>query len=129
MSENSAFKKFRPVDYDPLVDSLFVSIPNRRYEYSIMVGNDLILDFGKLPGREEIGIVGFELLDASKKFGIDKHLLKNIKRLHAEITITEKLIKLVISLVIVQHRKEKERSKVLEAANLGLPPLVSSISV
>jgi uncharacterized protein YuzE len=129
MSEKGGLKNFRAVDYDTLVDSLFVSVPDRKYEHSIMVGSDLILDFGKLPGREEIDIVGFELLDASKKFGVDKHLLKNIKRLHAEITINEKWVRLVISLVVVQHRKEKERSKVLEVANLGLPPLASSISI
>jgi len=72
MSKN----RFQPVDYDPLVDSLFVSIPNRKYEYSIMVGDDLILDFGRLPDRNKVDVVGFELLDASKKFGVDKHVLK-----------------------------------------------------
>ncbi|MCD6372293.1 MAG: DUF2283 domain-containing protein [Thermococcus sp.] len=122
-------KKFRPVDYDPLSDSLFVSVPNRKYEYSIMVGDDLILDFGRLPGGDKLEVVGFELLDASKKFGVDKHVLKNIRGLHAEITVNEKWVKLVISLVVVQHEKERKRSKVLEVANLGVPPLASSISV
>ncbi|GEM_PF-2381783 len=120
---------FRPVDYDPLVDSLFVSVPNRKYEYSIMVGKDLILDFGKLPGRDKLDVVGFELLDASKKFRVDKHVLANIKGLRAEITVNEKWVKLAISLVVVQHKKERKRSKVLEVANLGVPPLASSISV
>ena len=122
-------REFRPVDYDPLVDSLFVSVPERKYEYSIMVGNSLILDFGRLPERDKLDVVGFELLDASKKFGVEKHVLKNIKGLHAEITVNEKWVKLMISLVVVQHKKEKKRSKVLEVANLGVPPLASSISV
>ncbi|QDA31875.1 DUF2283 domain-containing protein [Thermococcus indicus] len=122
-------KKFRPVDYDPLVDSLFVSVPDRRYEYSIMIGNDLILDFGRLPGGDKLDVVGFELLDASRKFGVDKYLLKGIKRLHAEITVNEKRVRLVVSLVLVQHRKEKKRSKILEVANSGVPQVASSISV
>ncbi len=33
-------KGFRPVDYDPVVDSLFVSVPDRQYKYSIMVGDE-----------------------------------------------------------------------------------------
>ncbi|MCD6523963.1 MAG: DUF2283 domain-containing protein [Thermococcus sp.] len=122
-------KRFRPVDYDPLVDSLFVSVLDRRYEYSIMLGEDLILDFGRLPGSDKLEVVGFELLDASKKFGVDRHVLKNIKGLRAEVTVNEKWVKLVISLVVVQHKKERKRSKVFEVANLGVPPLASSISV
>ncbi|NJE48461.1 DUF2283 domain-containing protein [Thermococcus sp. 9N3] len=119
----------QPIDYDPVVDSLFVSVPNRKYEYSIMVGDDLILDFGRIPSSEKQTIVGFELLNASEKFGIDRHLLKNIRRLHAEITIDEKTVKLKLSLVISHRRKERERSKVLEVANLGVPPMVSSINI
>ncbi len=119
----------RPVDYDPVVDSLFVSVPNRKYEYSIMVGDDLILDFGRIPSGEKQSIVGFELLNASEKFGIDRHLLKNIRGLHAEITIDEKTVKLKLSLVISHRKKERKRSKVLEVTNLGVPPMVSSINI
>ena len=119
----------RPVDYDPVVYSLFVSVPNRKYEYSIMVGDDLILDFGRIPSGEKQSIVGFELLNASEKFGIDRHLLKNIRGLHAEITIDEKTVKLKLSLVISHRKKERKRSKVLEVTNLGVPPMVSSINI
>lgn len=122
-------RKFRPVDYDPLVDSLFVTVPNRRYEHSIMVGDGLIIDLGRLPDRDTLDIVGFEILDASKKFGVDKYVLGNVKGLHAEITVTEEWIRVVVSLVLVHHRKEKKRSRILEVANLGIPPMASSINV
>ncbi len=43
--------KFKPVGYDPLADLLFVSVPDWKYEYSVMLGDDVILDFGRLSGR------------------------------------------------------------------------------
>ena len=121
--------KFKPVDYDPLVDSLFVSVPNRKYEYSVMLGDDVILDFGKLPGREKLGIVGFEILNASKKFGIKKYLLKNIRKLRAEIKVSEDMVKLKIEICVVQRKRERLQSKFLEASNVGIPSMVASISV
>ena len=127
MSEEK--KKFRPVNYDPVVDSLFVSVPDRRYRYSIMVGNDIILDFGTFPDESELKVVGFELLDASKKFGVDKYVLRNIKRLHAEIRVNEEWVTLRLSLIAVQHKRERESSRTLEVANSGVPPLASSITV
>ena len=122
-------KRFRPVDYDPVVDSLFVSVPDRQYKYSIMVGDDLILDFGMLPGRDKMDVVGFELLEASKKFGVDKYVLRNIKGLHAEISVNEKWVKLKLSIVAFQHKKERKSDKILEVVNSGIPPLASSITV
>jgi uncharacterized protein YuzE len=82
-------KKSVSLDYDPASDSLFVRVPGSIYERSVMLG-DLILDLGKLPDKEGIEIIGFELLDASEKFGIkkeEKYILSNIKRLQAEITV------------------------------------------
>jgi uncharacterized protein YuzE len=121
--------KFKPVDYDPLVDSLFVSVPDRKYEYSVMLGDDVILDFGKLPGREKLDIVGFEILNASEKFGIKKYLLKNIRKLRAEIKVSEEMVKLKIEICVVQRRRERLQSKILEASNVGIPSMVASISV
>ncbi|WP_010479235.1 DUF2283 domain-containing protein [Thermococcus zilligii] len=122
-------KRLGPIDYDPAVDSLFVSVPGRQYKYSIMVGDDLILDFGLLPGEDKLGVVGFELLGASKKFGVDRYVLRNIKGLHAEIRVNEEWVKLKLSLVVLHRRKEQKRDKVLEVANSGIPPLASSITV
>ncbi|WP_258083281.1 DUF2283 domain-containing protein [Thermococcus thermotolerans] len=121
--------EFRPVDYDPLVDSLFVVVPEGKYEHSVMLGDDVILDFGRLPGGDKLDVIGFEILGASKKFGLDKGLLRNIRRLHAEIRISEDRVEMMISIVVVQRKKERERSRVLEMANVGLPTAVTSISV
>ncbi len=121
--------KFKPVDYDPLVDSLFVSVPNRKYEYSVMLGEDVILDFGKLPSGEKLDIVGFEILNASKKFEIKKYLLKNIRKLRAEIKVSEEMVKLKIEICIIQRKRERTQSKILEAFNVGIPSMVASISV
>ncbi|WP_324735213.1 DUF2283 domain-containing protein [Thermococcus sp. SY098] len=121
--------EFKPVDYDPVVDSLFVMVPKSEYEHSVMLGDDVILDFGRLSGRDKLDVIGFEILEASKKFGLDKHLLRNIKRLYAEIKISEDRVEMMISIVIVQRKKERERSRILEMANVGLPTAVTSISV
>ncbi|MDV3102977.1 DUF2283 domain-containing protein [Thermococcus waiotapuensis] len=121
-------KRLRPIDYDLAVDSLFVSVPGREYK-SIMVGDDLILDFGVLPGEDKLGVVGFELLGASKKFGVDRHVLRNIKGLHAEIIANEEWVKLKLSVVVLHRRKEQKGDKVLEVANSGIPKLTSSITV
>ena len=121
--------KVKPVDYDPLVDSLFISVPDRKYEYSVMLGDDVILDFGKLPGRERIDIVGFEILNASKKFGVKKYTLKNIKRLKAEIEVNEKIVKLKIEIWVSRRGRERHQSKVLETSNVGIPSGVALISV
>ena len=119
--------KFKPVDYDPLADSLFVSVPDRKYEYSVMLGDDVILDFGRLSGR--LSIVGFEVFNASEKFGVKKYLLKNIKKLKAEIKVSEEIVRLKIEICIVQRKREKSRLKILEASNAGIPSMVASISV
>ncbi len=121
--------EFRPVDYDPLVDSLFVVAPEGKYEHSVMLGDDVILDLGRLSGEDKLDVIGFEILGASKKFGLDKHLLRRIKRLHAEIKISEDRVEMMISIVVVQRKRERERSRVLEMANVGLPTAVTSISV
>ena len=116
------------VDYDPAGDSLLVGTFSRVYSHSVMVGRDLILDFGR-SAEEELGFVGFEILDASEKFGIKKHLLKNIRKLHAEIEIGDNYVKLSISIVITQREKERERSKILEIPTTGLPPMTASITI
>ncbi|RLF79508.1 DUF2283 domain-containing protein [Thermococci archaeon] len=121
--------EFKPVDYDPVVDSLFVRVPESEYEHSVMLGDDVVLDFGRLSGKDKLDVVGFEILEASKKFGLDKYLLRNIKRLYAEIKISEDRVEMRISIVVVQRKKERERSRILEMANVGLPTAVTSISV
>lgn len=57
------------------------------------------------------------------------HLLRDIKRLYAKIKISEDKVEMMISIVIVQRKKKRERSRVLEMANVGLPGTVTSISV
>lgn len=121
--------EFKPVDYDPVVDSLFVRIPEGEYEHSVMLGDDVILDFGWLSGKDKLDVIGFEILEASKKFGLDKHLLRNIKRLYAEIKISEDRVEMMVSIVVVQRKKERKRSRILEMANVGLPATIASISV
>ncbi|GAB6101022.1 hypothetical protein JCM16138_02450 [Thermococcus atlanticus] len=94
-----------------------------------MIRDYVIPDFGRISDGDRLDVIGFEILEASKKFGFEKHLLRSIRRLHAEIKISEDRVEMMISIVVVQRKKERERSKVLEMANVVLPAVVTSISV
>jgi len=113
------------VDYDPLGDSLFVKISGGKYEHSVDL-SDIIFDLGYIDG--ERAIVGFEILDASKKFGITPYLLsRGLKSPHAEIRVTEKEISMIVSIEVLHRGKPRQSSKEFEKANEGLPPLVAAI--
>ncbi len=125
--------KAKPLDYDPLSDSLLVIVPEREYRYSVML-DDVILDFGKLGknaenNEEKLDIVGFEILNASEKFRVKKHMLRNIKKLKAKIEISKSSVKIKVEIYAFTRNREKFQSNVLEMSNEGIPSMVASISV
>ncbi|NJE12893.1 DUF2283 domain-containing protein [Thermococcus sp. LS2] len=117
--------KVKIIDYDPLGDSLFVRIPEGKYQSSVQLG-DIILDLGKI--NDELAVIGFEILDASKKFKISPYLLsRGIQQLHAEIRITEKEIVVSVFIQVLQRGKRREDSMKFLSTNEGLPPLTATI--
>lgn len=61
--------------------------------------------------------------------GSKKYLLKNIRKLKAEIKVSEKIVRLKIEICTLQRTREKSQLKILEASNAGIPSIVASIRV
>ncbi len=110
------------IDYDPLGDSLFVRIPPEGGEYESSVQlDDIILDMGRINSKP--GVIGLEILDASKKFKISPYLLsRGVQELHAEIKIGKKEIVVSVFIRVLQRGKRKEDRMEFLASNQGLPP-------
>ena len=100
---NKEIKGEAGLNYDAETDALYVYAKDIKYVESIDL-DDIILDIG------ENGIIkGIEILDASKKFKLNKYDLKHIKKLIAEIEITPDVIKLKITISVLKRNKEIER--------------------
>ena len=87
-------------DYDAQSDVLYVYTKGIKYKESMDLG-DIIVDIG------EKGVVkGIVILDASKKFKLDKYDLKHVKKLSVEVKITSDVIKLKITIGVIKRSKE-----------------------
>ncbi|EHP88523.1 DUF2283 domain-containing protein [Methanotorris formicicus] len=113
---NKEIKGEAGLDYDAETDALYVYAKDIKYVESIDL-DDIILDIG------ENGIIkGIEILDASKKFKLNKYDLKHIKKLIAEIEITPDVIKLKITISVLKRNKEIERFTTAKGLNdISLP--------
>ena len=67
-------------------DIFFARPVNRKYDSSVQIGN-FIFDLNK-----QNRIIGFEILDASKLFGVSKIFLHNYKNVKIEIKVSDKFI-------------------------------------
>jgi len=113
------------VDYDPVGDSLFVRIPLGEYEYSISV-DDIIFDVGKI--EDKVTILGFEILDVSKKLRVSPYLLsRGIRKLYAEIKVTKDAINFFIRVEIIKRGRVSETKRNFVTKNTGLPTLEATI--
>ena len=103
-------------DYDAQSDVLYVYTKEIKYKESMDLG-DIILDIG------EKGMVkGIVILDASKKFKLDKYDLKHVKKLSVEVKITSDVIKLKITIGVIKRSKEIEKFATAKGLNdIGLP--------
>jgi uncharacterized protein YuzE len=91
MSPISDLNKF---DYDFENDTIFFYGTDKKYKTSIDI-DDIILDVG-----EDNSVIAIEILDASKKFSVQKSDLSNILHFNAEISISKETIKVIMKLVI-----------------------------
>ena len=74
------------VVYDFAEDIFFARPVNRQYDSSVQIGN-FIFDLNK-----KNKIIGFEILSASKLFGVSKIFLHNYKNVKIEIKVKGKFI-------------------------------------
>ncbi|AEH07216.1 DUF2283 domain-containing protein [Methanothermococcus okinawensis] len=99
------------VDYDFENDDLFVYKKGAKSKMTIDL-DDVLLDF------DNKGIVGMEILDASKIFKVDKYdLLKNLIKFEAVIKITKDVIKLNMKLEVLKRNKEIVRESTIKGLN------------
>ncbi len=103
-------------DYDAQSDVLYVYLQGIKYKESIDLG-DIIIDIG-----ENGDFKGIVILDASRKFKLNKYDLKHIKKLIAEIEINPDVIKLKITISVLKRNKEIERFTTAKGLNdISLP--------
>ncbi len=103
-------------DYDAQSDVLYVYTKGIKYKESMDLG-DIILDIG-----EKGHVKGVVILDASKKFNLDKYDLRHVKKLSCGIEITPDVVKLKITIGVIKRNKEIEKFATTKGLNdIGLP--------
>ncbi len=116
MSEIKRVEKAAVFDYDAQSDVLYVYLEGVKYLESVDFG-DIILDIG-----ENNILKGIVILDASKKFKVNKYDLKHVQKLSAEIRTTPDIIKLKITVSILKRNKEIEKYATARGLNdVSLP--------
>ena len=105
-------------EYDFQSDILYISNTiDYRYNESIEMGNNLILDF-----NENDRPVALEILDASKFLKVKKYSLQHIKHVRLELLIDEDIISIKGSFIVLMHNKEVAKPFVGETINdINLP--------
>ncbi|MGE0792782.1 MAG: DUF2283 domain-containing protein [Candidatus Woesearchaeota archaeon] len=93
---------------------IFSALPLIREYDSSFQKEDIILDLDK-NGK----IVGLELLNASKNFGIPKIFMKNLISIHMQINVSEELIKIQIQIKSLVRNAERISSLNFERIKPG----------
>ena len=88
-----------------------VVIPNK-CKLSFLGSDNIILDF-----NSDQSLKGVEILNASKKFGVPKHALRNPNQMVLDLDVSEEKIDLKISLVF--RIRNKPTPKAITAADIN----------
>jgi uncharacterized protein YuzE len=84
-------------DYDLENDTIFFYGTNKKYKTSVDI-DDVIVDIS-----EDGFMMAIEILDASRKFNVQKSDLSNVQYFNAEIRINEETIKITMELKILKR--------------------------
>ncbi|WP_094228462.1 DUF2283 domain-containing protein [Methanolobus psychrotolerans] len=123
MSERR-IKREAASDYDVQNDSFFAYSKDVKYKSSIDI-DGIILDIG-----EDNSIMGIEILDASKKFGISKYDVQHYKKLNVQMDISPKVIDLKMTMRVGKRNAEVLREAAASALNImNLPVGSDSLAV
>ncbi len=95
-------------------DIIFIKPIKRSYDHSIQIG-DLILDL-----NEKNKIVGFEIMNASKIFGVKKQFMHALKEFVIKLTITKDFIKFEAKALALYRNAVREHTIDLERINDGI---------
>src|SRR5665647_2646303 len=98
-------------DYDFENDSLFFNRNSVQLESSIDLGN-IILDLGV-----DSSPVGFEILHASKMFGVSKYVIQNFKDMNAKIQITKDTIEIKITITVFLRNRKTPKIAISQGIN------------
>ena len=111
MAVNRISTDANSIDYDYENDSLFFFVKGAEYSHSLNLDN-IILDF-----NSDQSLKGVEILNASKKFGVPKHALRNPNQMVLDLDVSEEKIDLKISLVL--RIRNKPTPKAITAADIN----------
>ncbi|ADN37078.1 Protein of unknown function DUF2283 [Methanolacinia petrolearia DSM 11571] len=111
MAVNRISTDANAIDYDSENDSLFFFIKGAEYSHSLNM-NNIILDF-----NTDQSLKGVEILNASKKFGVPKHALRNPNQMVLDLDVSEEKIDLKISLVLRIRNKPTPKAINIEDIN------------
>ncbi len=100
-------KKIGKSDYDLKNDIFFFKVKNREYSHSIELHN-LVIDFDK-----EDFIVGLQIFDASKLFGISKKQLNNLQNFNMKSQIKEGTIQINLNFSMNIRNKRVEYKPII----------------
>lgn len=90
--------------YDADLDTFYIRLKENNYESSIASG-DLIIDFNK---KKEV--IGLEILNATKFFGMSKAALQNIVEGRVKIQVSQKEVKIDFFIRSNVNKKRKQKT-------------------
>jgi len=111
--------------YDEESDAIFISVKkDYKYDTSIEINNDVILDFDKNGNP-----VALEILNTSNVLDVSKSSLENIKNIRIEVNIDEKSISLTACFdIYIDSHEEEVKVSPYTTNNIGLPNVETKLA-
>jgi len=103
------------LDYDYTTDSMYLREKNSKYQKSIQINNNLILDL-----NSENKVVGFEILNFSKDSGIKKEILRTITNWKVILVANSDIIKITMNLVSKIRNQEQNSTYATDTLGTSL---------
>lgn len=123
MAVNQIHTEADTIDYDYENDSLFLFTKGAGYTHSLNL-NNIIIDFGA--GNY---IKGVEILNASKKFGVAKYVLKRPHQIDVELNVSGEKIELKISLTLdIRNRSVPKAITATDMNEFNIPSGTMALS-
>ncbi|MFP4655468.1 MAG: DUF2283 domain-containing protein [Methanohalobium sp.] len=116
MIESSMTRTGDGIDYDFEYDIIYFYSDEVDYKHSIDL-DDVILDIG-----EDDSLIGVQIINASKKFKVPKHSLREPKKFNASVKIANNEIKVELSLTVdIRNNMTPKKAFALGDNDFNLP--------
>lgn len=124
MSNKEVVPEDSEYDYDSLNDTFYIYYSSRKYSSSKIL-EDLVIDM-----NADNKVVGIEVLNASKKFGISKYELRSPVELECEIDVSDRKVNINLKFTFLKRNHHIARTMSVTGTNdMNLSPASNSFAL